>query len=343
MKRLCCYLGVVLLFTSLFCTTLASAQSAEELSRARAAFQSGTELEQAGDWGRALQQFRTVGQVKMTPQVRFHIAWCEENLGKLVIAMGGYQLALGEAELVGEDFKEELEEKIVSLEGRIPRIGFVRGSGARSAVIKLDGAELGAASIGVEVAVDPGPHEITANASGYQTFSLAVDMAEGELKEVQIDLKPTPTRPAKTMESSKDWNEGWADEDKKKSQEADSSSVPYVVGGAGVVMLAAGGYFWIQRSRGIKFLEDRCSDPGNCIELTAAVVESKNSDNNLNNLLAQVATGFGVAAVSLAVVLYVVDQDSSSTSESSASRSTLTVRPEGPEGTAFGLSLSGSF
>ncbi len=82
----------------------------EELSRARARFQQATELEQAGNWAAALQQFREVGQVRMTPQVRYHIALCEEKLGKLVAALGGYELALSEADSLGPDFHKEGEE-----------------------------------------------------------------------------------------------------------------------------------------------------------------------------------------------------------------------------------------
>ena len=50
------------------------AQDASELKKARAQFQQATELEQAKNWTAALQAFREVGQVRMTPPVRFHIA-----------------------------------------------------------------------------------------------------------------------------------------------------------------------------------------------------------------------------------------------------------------------------
>ena len=83
----------------------ACAQDAAELKKARAQFQQATELEQAKNWTAALQAFREVGQVRMTPQVRFHIAVCEEKLGRLVAALGGYELALADADKVGPDFK----------------------------------------------------------------------------------------------------------------------------------------------------------------------------------------------------------------------------------------------
>src|ERR1043165_4319159 len=85
----------------------AFAQDASELKKARAQFQQANELEQAKNWTAALQAFREVGQVRMTPQVRFHIAVCEENLGRWVAALGGYELALADADRVNPDFQEE--------------------------------------------------------------------------------------------------------------------------------------------------------------------------------------------------------------------------------------------
>src|SRR3978361_2048802 len=80
----------------------AYAQDKKELSKARAQFQRAIELEQAGNYTTALETFRSVGEVRMTPQVRFHIATCEEKLGRLVTALGGYQLAFADADSVGD-------------------------------------------------------------------------------------------------------------------------------------------------------------------------------------------------------------------------------------------------
>src|SRR5690348_10054221 len=97
---------------------VARAETPVELKRARAQFQRGIELEQASNWSEAIQQFREVGQVRMTPHVRFHIAFCEEGLGRLVTALGGYELALSEADQVGPDFKGEVETAIKNLKDR---------------------------------------------------------------------------------------------------------------------------------------------------------------------------------------------------------------------------------
>ena len=152
--------------TVALCPGSAFAQDKKELSKARALFQRAIELEQAGNYTQALEQFRDVGQVRMTPQVRFHIASCEEKLGRLVTALGGYELALADAETVGEDFKSEVDTAVTRLRAAIPKLVIQRGAGAEAAEIQLDGVALGASSVGVPVPLDPGPHSISAKAPG---------------------------------------------------------------------------------------------------------------------------------------------------------------------------------
>ncbi len=166
-----------------------AAPDKEELSKARARFQQATELEQAGNWAAALQQFREVGQVRMTPQVRYHIALCEEKLGKLVAALGGFELALSEAESLGPDFHKEVEDKTNALRERIPKLVIERGEGAEAATIELDGVALGASSIGIEVPLDPGPHQIAARSSGYEAYTETVEVPEKETKRVTVSLE----------------------------------------------------------------------------------------------------------------------------------------------------------
>lgn len=168
--------------------TAASAAEKDELSLARAKFQQATELEQAGNYASALQVFREVGQVRMTPQVRFHIATCEEKLGKLVAALGGYELALAESESLGPEFQKEVQDRASALRARIPKLIIERGEGAQAATIELDGVSLGASSIGVEVLLDPGPHAIQAKAPGHKQYLSTIEVPEGEVERVAVKM-----------------------------------------------------------------------------------------------------------------------------------------------------------
>ena len=123
----------------------ASAQSKEELDKARAAFREGLALSAANNCAGALVKFKAVAAVKMTPQVAFNIAECEEKLGKLVSALGNYRLAQSAAvgDRKAKDVAANAAPRIASLEDRIPKFTIKRGKGAEAAKVELDGNELG--------------------------------------------------------------------------------------------------------------------------------------------------------------------------------------------------------
>ncbi|HEX3595535.1 MAG TPA: hypothetical protein VHU80_10545, partial [Polyangiaceae bacterium] len=138
----------------------AQAQTQDELERARQQFRQGLSLEAAGDWTSALAKFQEVGKVKLTPQVRFHAARCNEQLGRLNEALGEYRLAEYEAQQQGLKEAAEITQARQGLESRVPKLVIRRGENAEAARIELDGVELGEAQIGQPVAVDPGPHTV---------------------------------------------------------------------------------------------------------------------------------------------------------------------------------------
>ena len=76
----------------------AHAQTKQELDDARKQFQEGMALSAANNCSAALTKFRAVANVKMTANVAFNIAECEERLGKLVSALGNYRLAAAQAQ-----------------------------------------------------------------------------------------------------------------------------------------------------------------------------------------------------------------------------------------------------
>jgi hypothetical protein len=290
-------LGFLALFVgTLFTTSLSYAQSPTELKRARAQFQRGIELEQAANWTEAIQVFREVGQVRMTPQVRFHIAFCEENLGRLVTALGGYDLALSEADSVGPDFKSEVETAMSRLREKIPKLLIERGTGADAALVQLDGVDLGASQIGVEVPLDPGPHTITANAPGFIPFSTTADLKEREVTKVTIELEiapepVTPPPPTRVVVVPRD--------------EGPSRTVPYIVGGAGILFLGAGGALWALRQSTLADLEQDCPDKNNCAKSNEASYDRV----KVYGIAAPVVAGVGVAAIGTAAALIIFERE----------------------------------
>ncbi|HEY0464850.1 MAG TPA: hypothetical protein VGC79_11600 [Polyangiaceae bacterium] len=306
------------------CARPAAAQDKKELSKARAQFQRAIELEQAGNYSTALEQFRDVGQVRMTPQVRFHIASCEEKLGRLVTALGGYQLAYADADSVGEDFKAEVDAAVTRLEASIPKLVIQRGAGAEAAEIQLDGVALGASSVGVPVPLDPGPHSISAKAPDALPFNQTVTIAEHEQKSVDVVLSPEPQapRPAANVAAS-------APTDKSNPR-----LIPYVIGGVGIASLIGSGVLFALRQSTLKDLEDQCGPNHDACPSSAA---GDYSNLKLYNVTSQVALGVGVACVGTAVTMLVLQGK-----HSKAATTGMTLLPSAPNSLA-GVSWAGRF
>jgi hypothetical protein len=302
----------------------AFAQDKKELSKARAQFQRAIELEQAGNYSTALEQFRDVGQVRMTPQVRFHIASCEEKLGRLVTALGGYQLAFADADSVGEDFKAEVAAAVSRLEAGIPKLVIQRSTGAEAAEIQLDGVALGASSVGVPVPLDPGPHSISAKAPGALPFSQTVTIAENEQKIVAVALTPEPqeARPSASADPAAPVDKG------------NPRLIPYVIGGVGVASLISSGVLFGLRQSTLSDLEDQCGPNHDACPSSAA---DDYSNLKLYNVTAQVALGVGVACVGTAVTMLLLQRK-----HTPPASARMTLLPSAPNSLA-GVSWAGQF
>lgn len=283
-----------------FWTAAVPARAEEPVDRNAAIkmFQRGLELEQAEDWTGALQVFRDVGQYRMTPQVRFHIALCESKLGKLVAALGGYELALQDATSVGPDFANEVTTKVDELRARIPKLTIRRGEGAEAAVISLDGVELGAPRIGVEILLDPGPHPVAARAPGYEGYQETIVLGESDVKELVINLRREHVIDATDPEIPPP--------PPPKAAGGGSFPVgPVLLGGTGLALLGTSAVFFVRRNDLRNKLEtakcgDACDDAGNPNKTTY-------DDMVMANTLTNVTLGVGIAAVVGGVTWYILD------------------------------------
>jgi hypothetical protein len=308
--------------------------TAKELSQLRAKFQQATELEQAGNYAEALGLFREVGQVKMTPQVRYHIAFCEEKLGRLVGALGGYELAQSDAAKVDPSFEKEVKVRADDLRARIPKLVVKRGDGAGAAKIEIDGVALGASSIGTELPMDPGPHEVRGTQSGREPFSETVELAEKDVKTVEVVLKAPEAGAPVTGGATTTGDTTSAGGKDTGAEKPPSKVLPYVIGGVGVASLAASGVFFLMRQSAIGELDDAC---GPNRDQCPSDKQSTYDKAKTYNTVSQVALGVGVVGVGVAVTLLLTQKPAKKTADRS-----LTWVPAAPRADA-GMSLQGVF
>jgi hypothetical protein len=260
--------------------------SADALKRAREQFGQALALQTAGDWAGALTLLKEVAAVKGTPQVRFNIALCEEKLGRLVAALGDYELAAADARAEhAEQVAEEVEGRLEALRQRIPKLTLKRGAGADAAIIAVDGVSIGDQVIGTPMPTDPGPHTVEAKAPGFKPFRSSIRVAEQQSEVVEIVLEAEPPPPV-------------ANGGRGASQGGRSPVAGYIVGGIGIASLGASGIFFGLRAGKISDLDKACPNH-QCKPESQSDIESGKTYTTIAN----VTLAVGLAAVAGGVVL----------------------------------------
>ncbi|HYQ28467.1 MAG TPA: hypothetical protein VER04_14655 [Polyangiaceae bacterium] len=273
--------------------------SAEALKHAREQFGQALALQTAGDWAGALTLLKEVAAVKSTPQVRFNMALCEERLGKLVAALGDYELAAADARSEKADqVAEEVERRLEALRQRIPKITVTRGSGAEAAIVALDGVSLGDQVIGTPMPTDPGPHTVEARAPGFKPFRQSLRLAEQQSESLEIVLEPEPAPPPDIRHPGPG----------PRVHGNNTRVYGYIVGGVGVASLATSAVFFGMRAGKISDLDKACPDK----QCPSSAQKSDIDAGKMYTTVGNVTLAVGAVAVATGLVLILTSSPSDS-------------------------------
>jgi hypothetical protein len=300
-------LGAFLALAGLSASPAASAAgpTQSEIAKAREQFHQGTDLEAANDFAGALSKFETVAAVKMTPQVRFHIARCHHHLGKLLEALGGYKRAAyevsGAKDPKSAEVARECEAAIADIEPRIPKLTIRRGKGAEAAQVSLDGVALGDSSIDKENPANPGQHTIEFTPASGKTQSRVVDLPEGESKQIVLSVESTPP-PALIKKPAA----APSIETPPKGDGESSTVVPWLLVGVGGASLAASGAFFWLRSRALNDLNLNCAS-----NVCPSGMQDTGNKGKTYTLLGNITLGVGAVGVGLGTILLLTNGGSS--------------------------------
>jgi hypothetical protein len=123
MRTALCGVGFASLLFVVAAEVLAAGPSPEDLRAARELFASAEKDEDAGKWSDALDKLGRVAQVRSTSGVRYHIALCEEHLGRLAHALDDYVQAEIQARNDGaQDVLRLVGGRVGQLKDRVPRL-----------------------------------------------------------------------------------------------------------------------------------------------------------------------------------------------------------------------------
>lgn len=301
--------------------------TAAEIAAARELFDEGIALETKGQWAQALDRFRKVAGVKNTPQVRFHVALCLENTGKLVDALVEFQRAQVEAEKDANAamVASHAAKHVAELKERIPRVIVAVPAGVSGAALDIDGVPVTSSLIGTAIPLDPGKHRITVTAPKHAAFEQEVQLVE-RTKPITVEaVLPPADDPAPVVTVAPSAPE--------QPTSAGFGPWPWILGGTGVAAVAGGAVFYLLRQRTIDDLSAVCApDRTQCPEDQRDLADRGRTYTTLGNVLVGVGA---VAVVSSAVLFVITPSDGAKTARTSVRLAT------GPG--LFGIGFDGTF
>lgn len=188
--------------------------SAETSPQVDALFKRGVEFYKEADFRAAVVEFKRAYEVSNKDyRILYNIAQCEYQLTNYVGAYNAFEKYLADGgEKVKEDKRSEVTSELAKLKSRIGIVTVkVDPPGAQ---VTVDGDAIGKAPLSEAVKLNPGSHKVEVTASGYERTLESVEVGSGDVRTVEVKLKPTPIAPPppSTGGTDKDWTApavGW--------------------------------------------------------------------------------------------------------------------------------------
>ncbi len=231
---------------------------AKDPAAAEALFREGRALSDAGDIAGACAKFRESDRLDPAVGTTFNIADCEERLGHLARAWTLFD-EVTQRLPVADKRRAVAQKRAAALEPRLPKLSIRLAAGAPEATrIVRDGVELGSASQGTALPVDPGEHVVVVSAPGRAERSFKLLVSEREIRALEV-APGEPVADAASVGSAPA-----ASPDTAALAKSKSPVLGYVLGGVGIAGLITGavaGALVLQK-KGI--VDDHCDADKRC-------------------------------------------------------------------------------
>src|SRR5215471_3170993 len=150
---------------------------------AQALYDEARRLVKAGNYQEACPKFKESYQLDPGGGTLLNLADCYEKQGRLSLAWSTFKEAAVIAQRDRRDDRVEFaNQHVAALEKRLAHITVVVTENGRvpGLAVTVDGSLLGEAAWGVAMPVDPGKHEVRAEAPGRRPFVTTVDVPSGK-------------------------------------------------------------------------------------------------------------------------------------------------------------------
>jgi tetratricopeptide (TPR) repeat protein len=181
-------------------STPAAAASGDELA-ARALFEEGRALRDAGRTEDACQKFEASSKRFASAGVVFNLGDCYEKLGRTASAWTAFRDAASLARQTKRfDIATEASTRLSAIDPKLMRMAIHVPHATLTLIVRRDGINVMRVAWDAAIPVDPGTHEIHAEASGYDPWTTSVSVSvAGETVSVEVPaLRPSLAPPAAT-------------------------------------------------------------------------------------------------------------------------------------------------
>jgi len=320
----CTRLFAVLVLAAVPHVALAADPPKKDPAGAHGLFYEARELMRQNKFAEACPKLEESMRLEPGLGTQFNLADCNEHLGKVTSAWAGFLKVAAASKAANQPEREKLARKRAqALEARLPKL-VIDVTGAQMGLeVKRDGIDVGYPAWGTPVPVDPGPHRISATATGKGTWETTIAATEGKTARVSVprDLPPPAVAAARAPESGPPPVEGEASSTTTTTASdfpppiieqngALQRSTGWIVAGAGVVGLGLGAGFGLS-SLG-KRNDSRSHCAGNQCDPDGV---SLRNDAIRNGNIATAATIFGAAAVAGGLLLVLTSPKSTDSPE----------------------------
>jgi hypothetical protein len=289
-------IGVVIVMS-----TVAGSAYAQSNAIAEQLFNEGRDLAAAGKWSEACPKFEASMQRDPALGTRLNLATCYQHVNKLASAWGLFRDSADIAKKANDTKRFDYAmQQAAALEPKLPKLVITAPPKAPVGLtVQRDGAAVSAAELGVALYVDPGAHEVTASAPGFEPVTSKVTAEEGKTETLvlpELKAKPDVQQPPATDKDTDD-----------VSTEPISPTRKYValgIGGGGIAMVGVGLVFGAQAISKNNKAKDLCGSDLSCSGANLEAGQQLIHDGRTRGTLSTVFVAAGVAAIGGGVVVY---------------------------------------
>lgn len=315
-------LGLVLALTG----TAQAQEPRRDPAAAEALFAEGKRLMAQKNLAQACPKFEESHRLDPGVGALLNLAACQEQRGKIASAWGHYRDAEQQLRRDADPRRAAFAQgRAEALQPRLPKVVITVEPQAEGFTLTRDGVVLSTASFGTPLPVDPGPHDLVAEAPGHISRTVRFEAKERQIATVTVGaLDPDPRPPAPMIGPVADPMRP-PDEAPDPDRGSTQRTVGLVLGATGVASMVVGGIFVGLTASNTSSADEGCPTPTTCSDEGFAAVE----DARTTALVADITLIGGVALAAAGAVVYLTapSPDEPLDGNARAPRRSLAVAP----------------